>query len=631
MNSANPQGNPLTASQLLEQTQDRLFKAAIGDPKRKFKLANLLRDPDILRLGAIRAKHTKGRHAAGTDRVDLAKLSKNDLEQTLRGLAADMSNGTYAPDPAKKVGIAKASGKTRMLTILSARDRIVLQALLILLHPIAEADLSDSSCGCRPGLGPQQAVLDVVSAMRTLKGQQHIVRCDIAQCFDNIPHDRLQALIFRRVIGKAVRDVISNQLSKWSFGKDLGVPQGSPLSPLLANWYLSPIDEFFKRRKTVLYRRYMDDFFIVVPGTLQRARQCLEDLERQLGKLGLKLNHHKTTIADAKTGVEFLGVNIRLKKAGCVDVQIPDACIEKIRYKCEYISKQSINQSDNQKKLHAAMAAWAGYYMQFNPTTTTRVIHELRKHMSSQLGRTHQPKQTGPTTPQMAPNGAIPYPPNPQQGYKEDETWVKEGDSLPAREIRNKTFLPFGAKVNMSGNSLAEESQLAADAMATISPKEMSNEELGMKREYARSHHQYWGAALQEVQQQIGQLKAHRRGIVDFVKTRLSSSAPATLSAIDAYTDKNNTYKALLASEQALRTWATFLNQCLYTAQRTIESIDAEMTRRCLAVGVVPVPGRVHMTYVRPKSRRFQRSTNAVRKSMLLNSGRSPRSRTVIG
>jgi hypothetical protein len=117
--------------------------------------------------------------------------------------------------------------------------------------------------------------------------------------------------------------------------------------------------------------------------------------------------------------------------------------------------------------------------------------------------------------------------------------------------------------------------------------------------------------------------------MADLVKSRLSSSAPATLSAIDAYLDKNNTYKALLTSEQALRTWATLWNQCLDTAQRTIEAIDAEMTRRCLAIGVIPVPGRVHMTCVRPKSRNSLRRTRAVRQSMLLNSTRSPR-RTAI-
>ncbi len=577
-------------------------------------------------MGAERVSQAKGRNAPGSDGVTLAGLSKSQLSRLLKDLATDVDSGKYNPRTARKVAISKRDGGTRNLTILSLRDRILQQALLLLLHPIAEAEMSNTSYGSRPGLGPQDAILDVAAALQNMTAPCFIIRADISSCFDNIPHRRLQEGLFRRIRGQKVRSAITKQLSKWGNRQEYGVPQGAPLSPLMTNLYLAPIDKFFERRKGIAYFRYLDDFLILVPGDYKRAQSCLEHLEKKLNKLELKLNHTKTKIANVTTGVEFLGMLIRRNKAGRAKIQLLKESIEKIRHKCDYILNQPLDKNTKQEKLQAATAAWAAYYMQFDPIETKRVIRELQPHISTRLGPQQDQQHKGPGNKTPEPN----QPPTsesyirtePYDGTTRTSHRIK-GDTQPAREVRAQNSLPFGAKVNLEGNSRALESQLAAETMATISPKEMSNEELGMKRGYARGYHQYWGAALQEVQQRIGQFKMQRREMYALAQGHLSSSASATRSTVDAYLDKNETHKTILASEQELRTWATLWNQCLNTAQRTIEAIDCEMINRCLNVGLIAVPGRVHMTCMRPAQRKSRMRSSALRQSLRPNVRRS--------
>ena len=610
------QNNPPASIKLLVQMQTRLFKAASASPGRKFNLLRQLCSPAILQMGAERVDQVKGRRASA-NRPALPGMSASRLSQMLKGLAADVDSGNYKPMAPRKVPVSKGDGKTRMLTIPSVRDFILQQALLLLLHPIAEAELSDCSFGCRPGAGPQQAFLAIAAAVQNVSAPCHFIRGDITGCFDNISHKQLQEVLFRRIRGKKVRSVITRQLSKWGTRQGYGVPQGAPVSPLMVNWYLARVDKFFERRKSVLYFRYMDDFLIVVPGTLARAQSCLKDLEKKLKGLELQLNSTKTKVIDATIGVEFLGVLIRRNKAGFAEVQLTTESIKRIEYKIDHILNQPLSENKKSEKLHAAMAAWAGYYMQFNPTETRRVIQELQSHISTQLGRKHDPKPIGlhgkpstSTSPRCNTNI-----PDINNGIEHDRNTIL-GDTQPPREVRAQNSLPFGVKVKIVISSVA--SEVATDAMLAFKPSEMTDHELGESRKYAWSFREYWGDELQKIQLQISQCKLKRRHMNELARAQLLTLTPAPRPTIDACLDKNETYNVILASERALRTRATFLNQCLSTAHQAIAAIDSEMTRRCFAVGLAAIPGLVHLARERTARRRSRSSGGPLRRSMNL-------------
>ena len=132
--------NPPAYTKLLAQIQTRLFKAALSSPKRKFNLNRQLCSPAILQMGAERVDQVKGRRASA-NRPALPGMSASRLSQMLKGLAADVDSGNYKPMSPRKVLVSKSNGKTRTLTIPSTRDHVLQQALLLLLHPIAEAEL----------------------------------------------------------------------------------------------------------------------------------------------------------------------------------------------------------------------------------------------------------------------------------------------------------------------------------------------------------------------------------------------------------------------------------------------------------------------------------------------------------
>ena len=192
-------------------------------------------------------------------------------------------------------------------------------AAKIVLEPIFEADFLPVSFGFRPKDGQQ--ALEVVRQTAN-ENRQWVLDADIKACFDNIDHEALMGLVERRVVDRQMLKLLRSWLRAGVFEggvvseTEAGTPQGSPVSPLLANIALHTLDEGWKRagRRLGVLVRFCDDFVVICP-TKDRAEAARDLAAATLEPLGLHLHPDKTRIADLRQGTEgfdFLGFHHRM-------------------------------------------------------------------------------------------------------------------------------------------------------------------------------------------------------------------------------------------------------------------------------------------------------------------------------
>jgi RNA-directed DNA polymerase len=208
-------------------------------------------------------KRNKG--APGIDGMTVADFPAFAREHWPR-IATAIRNGTYRPAPVRRVFIPKPDGTQRPLGIPTVLDRVIQQAVAQVLSPLFEVDFSESSYGYRPGRSAHMAVAGMEESWK--EGRRHAVECDLKSFFDTVNHDRLMGLVGRKVRDKRVLSLIGRYLrAEMQRGdgsreaRKAGTPQGGPLSPLLANIYLDPLDKDLEKRG-VSFVRYADDIVI---------------------------------------------------------------------------------------------------------------------------------------------------------------------------------------------------------------------------------------------------------------------------------------------------------------------------------------------------------------------------------
>jgi CRISPR-associated protein Cas1 len=255
--------------------------------------------PDILGEAWRRVRANKG--GPGADGVTIAEFA-TAIESNLASLSTALQLGRYRPGRLRRVSIARPDGRKRKLAIPSIRDRVAQTAALVAIGPLLDPRLSASSFGYRPGLGVDDAIAAVTAAFAV--GRVWTLDADVTRYFDRVPHRRLVEELAIWLDDEAVFGLFTLWLRSFShFGR--GIAQGSPISPLLANLFLHPLDRLVAATGCTMVR-YADDFVVLARSEPElRAAQAV--ITAVLKRRGLTLNGLKTQIVPPGVESMFLG------------------------------------------------------------------------------------------------------------------------------------------------------------------------------------------------------------------------------------------------------------------------------------------------------------------------------------
>lgn len=334
---------------------------------------------EVLRRENLLAAHErvlKNGGAPGVDGMTVEELMPYCRENWTR-IRTELLDGTYVPQPIRKVEIPKPGGKgTRTLGIPTVLDRMIQQALLQILQPIFEPTFSDASFGFRPGRSTQDAI--VRAREHIAAGHRWLVDLDLEKFFDRVQHDVLMARVARRVKDKRVLLLIRRFLQAGMMEGGLvsprteGAPQGGPLSPILSNVLLDEFDKELERRGH-RFVRYADDSNVYV-RTKAAGERVMASLERFLEKrLRLQINREKSKVARPWER-KFLGYSFtsNLKPK----LKIAPQSIHRLREKLRPLWRRGRGQklTSTIAELNAIIRGWVAHYRLVD---VKGVLHEL--------------------------------------------------------------------------------------------------------------------------------------------------------------------------------------------------------------------------------------------------------------
>lgn len=313
----------LATPESVQRLQNALHAKAKAEPGYRFyALYDKLYREDILAHAYAQCRANRG--AAGVDRQDFVAVEAYGVERWLGELAQSLKDETYEPQPIRRVLIPKANGKSRPLGISTLRDRVCMTAAMRVLEPIFEADLPMEQYGYRAGHSALDAVREVESLLQ--QGHGEVVDADLSNYFGSIPHPELLKSVARRIVDRRVLHLIKQWLEspveeqdrrgrkrRTTQAKDQrrGIPQGSPISPLLANLYMRRFVLGWKQRglEQRLGSRlvtYADD--LVILCRQGKAEEALQHLHGLMGTLKLTVNEEKTRLCRLpEESFDFLG------------------------------------------------------------------------------------------------------------------------------------------------------------------------------------------------------------------------------------------------------------------------------------------------------------------------------------
>lgn len=299
----------------LQELRTRIGHRAKSAPTHRFwGMYVHIQKLETLEAAYLEAKRNGG--APGSDGVTFEQIERAGRREFMRELAQELEQGTYRPRPYRRREIPKEGGKVRVISIPAIRDRVVQGALRLLLEPIFEADFSTSSYGARPGRSAHEAIEIVRTGLR--QRRHRVVDVDLRSFFDSIRHDQVLAKVARRVQDARLLALIKQFLHS---AGDRGVPQGSPLSPLMANLALNDLDHALDRGSGFLtYVRYLDDMVVLLPDSNRGRRwadRALERIRQEAEAIGVSINEDKTrlvTMTDRDAVFAFLGFEFRWKQ-----------------------------------------------------------------------------------------------------------------------------------------------------------------------------------------------------------------------------------------------------------------------------------------------------------------------------
>lgn len=285
-------------------------------PKKWYSLYDKVCKASILWAAWRNVQSNNG--SAGVDQVTVQQFA-DDAAQRVKQLRREMQCKQYRPLPVKQTLIPKPDGGTRELGIPTVKDRTVQTAVCYTLTPIFEAQFSEHSHGFRPHRGCQTALQELWDALE--EGYEWVVDADISRFFNTVDHEMLMDAVGEQIADGSVLYLIQQFLNAGIMQgtgellpQDEGTPQGGPLSPLLANIYLHPLDMALEANG-FRFVRYADDF-VVLARTRSEAEAALMLIVLVMQQLKLTLNESKTRLVHIDERFDFLGFQHFRSRAG---------------------------------------------------------------------------------------------------------------------------------------------------------------------------------------------------------------------------------------------------------------------------------------------------------------------------
>jgi group II intron reverse transcriptase/maturase len=395
------QGPNNTRQDKVRELQVKLYLAAKRSPSRRFHaLWDRIHRRDVLERAWQQVRENRG--AAGVDRITIARIEEDGVQAFLDELQEELREERYRPQPARRVYIPKRGrSEQRPLGIPRIKDRVAQTAAKLVVEPIFEADFRGCSFGFRPKRSAHQA-LDQIK-LEVMRGGRWVIDADIRGFFDALDPQILDALLRERISDRRVLKLLRSWMRAGVLEgtiltrPEVGSPQGSPISPLLANVYLNALDRAWEDRHGgfgVLVR-YCDDLLILC-RTRAQAEAAMVQLRALLAELRLELAEDKTRIVcvnEEGRGFDFLGFHHRMVQSFSKPgfrflARWPSArAMQAARQKISELTDRRLlllPLEDVVANLNRFLAGWAGYFRRGNSTTQ---FHKLDLYTAERLAR----------------------------------------------------------------------------------------------------------------------------------------------------------------------------------------------------------------------------------------------------
>jgi RNA-directed DNA polymerase len=386
------------AEAAVRRLQDRIYCAAAAGKRGQVKNLQklLVRSRSAKRLAVRRVtQQNAGRTTPGVDGV-VCRTSESRTRLTAR-----LSLRDYRPQPVRRVHIPKSDGRTRPLGIPTIRDRALQMLVKMALEPEWETRFETNSYGFRPGRCTMDAIVALHATLAPAGASAWLLDADISGCFDNIGHDPVLARlpVFTTTIRRWLK-AGTVELGTWK-PTTTGVPQGGPLSPLVANVALDGMERLFgaedkqgrfvppSRRRGANHGiglvRYADDLVVTAPTREVLETYVVPKLTAFLGERGLRLSETKTRIVHIDDGFDFLGFTVRRYNGVVLTRPQKEKVVRHLRTIHDYLrQRRQATPSQIIGDLGPIVRGWANYYRH---GASKHAFHTADHHLQAKLWR----------------------------------------------------------------------------------------------------------------------------------------------------------------------------------------------------------------------------------------------------